>query len=164
MRTAVLVLLTLLVQRALGLPAVHPWASEILLPVVWVVAPAMLHHGRQRVFLGLAVGLAWDLMLEEVVGPGGVSWSAAAWAVGSVSAVVADRSPRAWIAMGALGAIIIVGMRQLTFLPLGLESGFTWWHLLRTTLLTAGWCGLVGWILALDLPARWRRHRARVLR
>jgi hypothetical protein len=66
--------------------------------------------------------------------------------------------------MGALGAAVALVVRQVTYLPLGLESGFSWWHLARTTLLTAGWCGLVGWVLNLDLPARWRRHRARVLR
>jgi hypothetical protein len=29
--------------------------------------------------------------------------------------------------------------------------------------LTALWCGLVGTVLALDLPARWRAYRVRKL-
>jgi len=164
MRSALLVLLTLLVQRVLGFPELHPWAAEVLVPMVWVVGPPLLQHGRQRVYLWLWIGLVWDLLLEDVVGPGGVAWSAATWAVSSVSMVVADRTPRAWMAMGALGTLAFLVMQQVTFLPLGLETGFTWWHLLLRTSLTAAWCGLVGWILALDLPARWRRHRARVLR
>ena len=164
MKTAALVLLTFLVQRALGFPFLHHWAAEVLVPMVWVVCPPLLEHGTRRGYFGLCVGLVWDLLLEDVVGPGGVAWSAAALVVGSVSAVVADRSPRAWCAMGALGALTVLVVRQLAYWPLGLETGFTWWLFVRTTLFTAAWCGLVGWVLALDLPARWRRHRARVLR
>jgi hypothetical protein len=162
--TTLLVLVTLLVQRALGWPALPGWIAATLLPVVWVVGPALSRPERRWSYLPLWMGIGWDLLLEPVVGPGGIAWTAAAVVTGGVAAVVADRSPRAWFAFGGLGAVVVLLVRYLALLPLGLATPLSWLQLLISAGLTASWCGLVGWILALDLPARWRRHRARVLR
>ena len=55
-------------------------------------------------------------------------------------------------------------VRHLALLPLGLATGLTWEYLLKSVALTSLWCGLVGWIIALDLGVRWRGSRARKLR
>ncbi len=49
-------------------------------------------------------------------------------------------------------------------IPLGLDTELTGRYLLLSIVLTSLWCGLVGWIIALDLPTRWITHRARRLR
>jgi len=164
MKTIFLVALTLIVQVALGWPESPGWLSAILLPMVFVVGPPLLLEERRWPHFALALGLAWDLVLEPVVGPGAIAWSAGAVAVSAVVPLVADRSPRAWLAFGALGAAIMIVVRNLALVPLGLAADLTWGYLLLSVLLTSLWCGLVGWVIALDLPARWRSHRARTLR
>jgi hypothetical protein len=132
--------------------------------MVFVVVPPLLREERRWPHTALALGLAWDVVLEPVVGPGAIAWSAAAVAVGAVVPLVADRSARAWLASGAFGALVFVLVRHLARLPLGLPSDFSWRWLLSAMVLTALWCGAVGWSIALDLPTRWRTHRARKLR
>jgi hypothetical protein len=164
MKTVVLVVLSLVVQAALGWPDAPVWLSAVLVPMVFVVGPPLLLEERRWPHFALALGLAWDLALEPVVGPGAIAWSAAAVTVGFVVPLVADRSPRAWFAFGALGASMMIVVRHLALWPLGLSSGWSWRYLLISVVLTSLWCGLVGSVLALDLPARWRSHRLRKLR
>ncbi len=163
MTIATLVVLTLVAQRVLGAPGMPPWLTGLLLPMVWVVAPRIRTPLSGFPVAALALGLGWDLLLEQVIGPGGIAWSAAALAVGAAAAVVADRSPVAWFGLGALGALVMLGMRSFALLLLGLTPPLNALILVRSALLTGAWVGLVGWILTLDLPARWRRHRARRL-
>lgn len=164
MKLAILAALSLVVQVALGWPAAPPWLSAILLPTVFIIAPSLLLAERRWPHFALVLGLAWDLMLEPVVGPGAIAWSAAAVMVSLVAPLVADRSTRAWLAFGALGALLMILVRHLALLPLGLATSLTWDYLLTSVALTSLWCGLVGWIIALDLPIRWRGYRARKLR
>jgi hypothetical protein len=159
-----LILLTLLGQRLLGWPGLHPWASELLLPMVWVVGPAMTEKTWRSALPGLWLGLALDIALGRVVGPGGIAWSAAGLVVRAVGGVLADRSARAWLLLGALGSLLAVLVGALAELPLGILSPFGWAHVARGAALTSAWCGLVGWLRGRDLPARWRRYRARRLR
>lgn len=162
---ALLVVLTMAVQVALTAPGSPVWAAEVLLPMVWIVGPAMRLHSPRWSYLALALGLGWDLVLGEVViGPGGIAWSAAALATFSAAGIVADRSPRAWFGLGAAGALVFLSVRYLALLPLGLATPIPWSTLVRSPLLTGAWCGLVGVVLALDLPARYRQRRARKLR
>jgi hypothetical protein len=160
----VLIVVTLALQRILGLPGLPPIASELLLPMVWLVAPALAEKNWRSSLPGLWLGLGWDLVIEPVVGPGAIAWSAAGLAVRSVGSVLAVRSARAWFLLGAVGGTVVALIRPLAELPLGLETPFGWTHVLRSALLTAAWCGLAGWFLTLDLPGRWRRNRARRLR
>jgi hypothetical protein len=165
MVVALLVVLTLAAQVALTTPGSPAWGTEILLPMVWIVGPAMRLHGPRWTYLALALGVGWDLVLREVViGPGGIAWSATALVAFATAGIVADRSPRAWFALGAGGSLVFLSVRYLTLLPLGLATPVPWPTLVRSPLLTGAWCALVGLLLALDLPARYRRWRARKLR
>ena len=164
MKVFLVVILSLLVQRSLGWPGLPSWTGEILVPMAFIVALPMLHTRRRWPLAGLLVGLGWDLLMEGVIGPGGIAWSAASLALGAAADVVADRKARAWAAAGAFGALVVEVMRYLSLLPLGFTTALTLPHLLRTMLFTGMWCGLVGWIYLLDLPARWRDYRSRTLR
>lgn len=164
LRLIIPVLLTLLVQRMLGVPGLPPWTAEILLPTVWIVAAALLVRDRGWPYAAMVLGLFWDLLLEPVVGPGGIAWSAAALALYALAGVVADRSAKAWAGFGAVGAAVIFVMHHIALLPLGLAPSFSAMHLVRTVLLTSVWCGLVKIVILLDLPAQWREYRVRKLR
>jgi hypothetical protein len=159
-----LVALSLVGQRLLGVPGLPPWAGELLLPMALLVHPALASRPWRAVMPGLWIGLAWDAALEPVVGPGGIAWCAAALTVRAVGGLLADRSTRVWGALGGLGALVVVLGRAAAELPLGELTTFGVDHLLRSVALTAAWCGLVGWVLGLDLPRRWRHHRSRRLR
>jgi hypothetical protein len=164
MKAALLAAAALVLQRALGWPGMPSWAGLVVLPMVFVVGPSLLRYDRRWTLLAIVLGLGWDLMLEPVVGPGGIAWSAAALALSALAGIVADRSPKAWFAFGAASTSTVPGVQSLALLPLGLTSPVDWRLLLLTTLATAVWCGVVGWMRALDVPARWRSYRARTLR
>jgi hypothetical protein len=164
MKTALLIGLALVFQVGLGWPSSPTWMSSLILPMVFVVGPPLLVKERRWPHFAIALGLAWDLVLEPVVGPGAIAWSAAAVVVSIVVPLVADRSPRAWLVFGALGTVLLIVVRHLATMPLGLPSDLTLRYLTTSTLLTSLWCGLVGWIIALDLPTRWTAYRARKLR
>jgi len=164
MKATLLIALTLVAQVALGWPGSPTWLAAIILPMVFVVGAPLLLTERRWPHFALALGLAWDLVLEPVVGPGAIAWSASAVALSFVVPLVADRSPRAWLAFGALGTGLMIVVRHLALIPLGLSTELTWHYFLLSVVLTSLWCGLVGWIIALDLPARWISHRARKLR
>ncbi len=159
-----LAVVTLVLQRLLGIPGVPPWCGEAVVPMVLLVGSTLSHSEQRTVWGALLLGLAWDVTLEPVVGPGGISWTASALALQGLAAVLADRSPRAWVAGGVVGVVVLVVARELALLPLGLGSWSGWLAVARGALLTGLWCGAVGCVLALDLPARWKRHRARRLR
>ncbi len=55
----------------------------------------------------------------------------------------------------------MIVVRHLALMPLGLPTELTWRYLLLSVVLTSLWCGLVGWIIALDLPTRWRSRTER---
>jgi hypothetical protein len=132
--------------------------------MVLLVAAALLQHGSRWTQLAIPLGLGWDLLLEPVVGPGGIAWSAAALALSGLAGVVADRSPKAWFAFGAAGTVVMVLTRAASLVPLGLWSPIQWSPLLINLLATAALCGLVGWLRMQDLGSRWRGYRARKLR
>ncbi len=155
---------TVLLQRALGWPGIPGWLCLAVLPMVWIVGPALLQYDRRWTQLAILLGLAWDLLLEPVVGPGGVAWSAAALALSGLAGIVADRSTKAWFVFGAAGTVVLLLVRAAVLMPLGLGEPLNWRQLLLSTLLTALWCGLVGWVRALDVGARWSSWRARRLR
>jgi len=162
-KLAAAVTATLLVQRLLGAPGIPPWLSLALLPMVWLVAPPMLHRRDNPLVLGLLTGLGWDLLLEPVIGPGGIAWSGTALVVVWVAGRIADRSPKAWGAIGTLGALVVTGLDHLAALPLGgaaLPSPVT---VALQALATGLWCSLAGWLVTADLPVRWRRFRTRRL-
>ena len=164
MKIALLAVATLIVQRALGWPGMPPWTGLVTLPMVLLVAAALLQHGSRWTQLAIPLGLAWDLLLEPVVGPGGIAWSSAALALSGLAGVVADRSPKAWFAFGAAGTAVMLLTRAATLVPLGLGEPIQWSPLLINLLTTAALCGLVGWLRTQDLPTRWRSYRARKLR
>jgi hypothetical protein len=154
----------LVAQRMLGWPGLPSWAVLPMLPMAIVVGIALTTHDRRWPIHALLLGLVWDLMLESVIGPGGIAWSAAGLVLAFAASVVADRSSRAWFAGGAVGASTVIVARQLALLPLGLATRITAGPAILTVLATAVWCGFVGWLIALDLPSQWQRYRARRLR
>jgi hypothetical protein len=158
------VLLTLLAQRLLGMPGLPPWTAEIILPAVWLVVAAFSRKERSWPYEALALGLAWDVLFEPVIGPGGIAWSASCLFLYAIAGVVADRTPKAWIGFGIVGVSIVLIVQKLVLLPLGFELSFSFAHWTRSIVLTGAWCGLVGVVLALDIPGQWRTYRARKLR
>jgi hypothetical protein len=164
MKIGIFVVLSLIVQRCLGWPGVPGWAGDVFIPMACLVTPAMLFHTTRWPLLGFGIGLGWDLVMGLVIGPSGIAWSAAALFIGGLTGVVADRSPRMWAAFGALGAMSVVIFQFIALLPLGLAPPISFVSVLKVGLLTGLWCGLVGWIISLNLATRWLRYRVRTLR
>jgi hypothetical protein len=132
--------------------------------VAWIAGTALTTSGRRLVWTSLVIGLGWDVLMEPVVGPGGIAWSAAALALLRLAAIVADRSSKAWFAFGAVGGGLVLVCQRLALLPLGMNPGWGWADLGLSVVATGAWCWVVGFTLQLDLPARWRAWRARKLR
>jgi hypothetical protein len=158
------VLLTIFVQRFLGMPGLPGWSADIVLPMVWVVAAALMRSERRWPLEALILGLVWDAVLEPVIGPGGIAWSATALTANGFASLVADRSAKAWAGLGGLGVVVMVLTREIALLPLGFDFSLALPHCLRTVVLTSAWCGLVGLAIKLDIPRRFRTLRARRLR
>jgi hypothetical protein len=163
-RVFLLAAAALVLQRILGLPGLPAWAPEILLPMALIVGSTLRSTERRWPFDALLLGLFWDLMLEPVVGPGGIAWTATSLCLIAMGGFVADRSAKSWAAFGAVGALVLTTAYHLALVPLGLASSLTLSSLLRTAALTGLWSGLVGVVLALDLPKQWRAYRVRKLR
>jgi len=163
-KVIVLAVLTLVAQRALGAPCLPIWPSEIILPTVLIVAASLRSREWHWPYGALLLGLGWDVLIEPVVGPGGIAWTAAALCLHALASFVADRSAKAWAAFGAVGSLVITVVHAVALLPLGLGTSMTVPHLVRTTILSGAWCGLVSIVLALDIPNRWRAYRVRKLR
>lgn len=159
-----LTIVTLVVQRAFGMPGMPKVLSLILLPMVWIVALSMLRKERHWPYEALILGLVWDLLFGPVVGPGGISWTATCLGLYALAAVVADRSPKAWAAFGGVGAVVVILVQRLAEAPLGLSTSLTLEHVIWSSLLTGLWCGVAGTALALDFGKRWRAYRVRKLR
>ncbi len=164
MKTAALALLALFAQRLLGLPGLPSWSSEILLPMALIVAMSLKRRERRWPYEALLLGLGWDAVLEPVVGPGGIAWSAAALCLSAASRLVADRSPRAWVGFGAVGTVVVLVVQRLALLPLGLGTSWNLPSMIRIVLFTALWCGVIGAVSTLDLQKHWHAYRARKLR
>ena len=164
MKTAALALLALFAQRLLGIPGLPSWSSEVLLPMALIVAMSLKRRERRWPYEALLLGLGWDAVLEPVVGPGGIAWSAAALCLSAASRLVADPSPRAWVGFGAVGTVVVLVVLRMAMLPLGLGTSWNLPSMIRTVLFTALWCGVVGAISTLDLQKHWHAYRARKLR
>jgi hypothetical protein len=164
MKWGLLLIGSFIAQRLLGLPGLPAWGTGLLVPAVWLVAVATRTERPSPLLVGLVIGAAWDVVMEPLLGPGAIAWSAAALATVWTASWVADRSPRMWAALGALTAIIVHLVHELALLPLGVATPLRWWTVAVSALLTAAWCGLVGWLLTLDLAARWAFYRHRRLR
>ena len=163
-KIALLAAATLVIQRALGMPGMPAWSSHVILPMIWIVAPSLLRKERRWPYEALLLGLAWDLLFGPVIGPGGIAWTAACWSLYGLASVVADRSPRAWVAFGAVGAVVVVLVRRLALMPLDLATSLTVPSLMWSAVLTGLWCGVVGTALAFDVAKHWRAYRVRKLR
>lgn len=164
MTTGVLVVLSFVVQRLLAQPGLPELAAGLWVPVVWLVWPPLREDRIWPLWALVALGLCWDVLMEPVVGPGGVSWSAAGLAVGWAARRIAARSPVAWAGAGALAAAVILSVRWLCLLPLGLHLPPTWPAAGRVVLLAALLCAAVGAVAGVDVPEAWRRFRRRRLR
>lgn len=163
-KIAVLVAVTLVLQRVLGMPGMPAWFGHLILPMIWIVAASLVRKERHWPYEALLLGLAWDLLFGPVVGPGGIAWTAACLSLYGLASVVADRSPRAWAAFGAVGTVVVILVQRLAVMPLGLASFLTFGQLAWSALLTGLWCGFVGTVLALDLGKHWRAYQVRKLR
>lgn len=163
-KIAILAAVTLIGQRAFGLPGLPAWLEHIILPMVWIVAASLLRKERHWPYEALLLGLAWDLLFCPVIGPGGIAWTAACLSLYGLASVVADRSPRAWLAFGAVGTLVVILVQRLALMPLGLATSLTLRDLMWSVLLTGLWCGLVGTALAFDFGKHWRAYRVRKLR
>ena len=166
MRALITVLagVTLVLQRVLGMPGMPAWFGYLMLPMIWIVAASLARKERHWPYEALLLGLAWDLLLGPVVGPGGIAWTAACLSLYGLASVVADRSPRAWAAFGAVGAVVVILVQRLALMPLGLANFLTISQLALSAVLTGLWCGFVGAVLALDLGKHWRAYHVRKLR
>ncbi len=159
-----LILATFGAQAMLAVPGAPAWAGSILLPLVWLVWLGMQTDERHPFLVAIVLGLGWDVLFEPVIGPGGIAFSASVLVLMWLARHVADRSPLAWGGAGAAAAAVVLVVRHIALAPLGLAGHLVTFAVLRSLMLTAGWCLAVGWVLAADLPGRWRRLRARKLR
>lgn len=164
MKEAAVVVVMLVAQRVLGAPGLPQWLGDLWLPVVWLVGPVMVHDRPWPFPAVLALGLAWDVTLEPVVGPGAVAWSAGALVVAWLGSLIAHRGPATWLTFGAIGALVVLWVRQLALWPLGMALTLGWAFQVRVVVLSGLWCGLVGVGLTLDVTGWWHRRRRRVLR
>ena len=164
MKTAILIVLTLVAQRMLVLPGMPSWGAVVLLPAAWVVGFSLDRKYEHPFLFGVALGLAMDLLLQPLVGPGGIAWSLASLVARWAAARVAARSPLTWAGMGALVAALVPLGRSLAEAPFGVAAAPIPQNFLAGVALTSLWCGLVGWALSLNVPERWRRMRTRKLR
>jgi cell shape-determining protein MreD len=164
LKIAFLAALTLLAQRILGMPGMPAWLSLLIVPMVWIVAASLVRKERYWPYEALLLGLVWDLLFGPVLGPGGIAWTAACLSLYGLASLVADRSPRAWAAFGAVGTLVMILVTRLAVMPLGLTTTLTLRNLTWSILLTGLWCGCVGTILELDLGEHWRAYRVRKLR
>jgi len=164
LKTLVLVAVTLAAQRLFGHPQALPYAAALLLPMPWVIGPPLLDLERRWYWLAFGVGLSWDLLFEPVIGTGAISWSVPALCAWFGASVIAERRTRAWFVYGIGGTLVFWLVRSICFFPLDLPVAPTWAWIGASALLTGIWCAAVHAVLALDLAARWRRHRARRLR
>ena len=163
-KIAILAAVTLALQRVLGMPGMPAWFGHLILPMIWLVAASLVRKERHWPYEALLLGLAWDLLFGPVIGPGGIAWTAACLSLYGLASVVADRSPRAWAAFGAVGAVVVILVQRLAVMPLGLASFLTLSQLAWSALLTGLWCGFVGTLLALDLGKYLRAYQVRKLR
>jgi hypothetical protein len=163
-RLIVLLVATMIGQRLLGSPALPAWCAEIQLLVVWLVAASLTSNARRWIYWAAVLGICWDLLVQPVIGPGGVAWSAAALTLSILAVIVADRTFKAWAIFGAVAAAVVITIHALAILPLGFEPSLTAVRLLRTAALSGLWCGAVGAVLAADFPKYWRAYRLRRLR
>ncbi len=164
MKILLLVILTFLGQRVLGHPGSPAGLTDLWLPLVWLVWPP-LKTDHPWPFWGLvALGLAWDLAMEPTIGPGGIAWSAGGIAVAAMARRVADRSPVAWGAAGALAAAVVLVIRHLALVPLGIARPWLWLPAVRTIAFAAIYCASVVAITSLDVKGLWRRVQRRRLR
>jgi hypothetical protein len=164
LKIAVLAAVSLIIQRALGMPGMPAWLSFFILPMVFVVAASLLRKERRWPYEALLLGLAWDLLFGPLVGPGGIAWTAACLSMYGLASVVADRSPRAWAVFGAVGTLVVILVQRAAVMPFGLATSLTVQHLMWSVLLTGLWCGFAGTVLAFDLGKHWRAYRVRKLR
>jgi hypothetical protein len=155
---------TLLAQRVLGLPGTPTWLGTLIVPMVLIVAASLIRKERYWPYEALLLGLAWDLLFGPVLGPGGIAWTAACLSLYGLASVVADRSPRAWAAFGAVGALVMILVQRLAMVPLGLATSLTLRNLMMSVVLTGLWCGFVGIVRSFDLVKHWRAYRVRKLR
>ena len=155
---------TLLAQRTLGLPGMPAWLGTVIVPMALIVAASLLRKERYWPYEALLLGLTWDLLFGPVLGPGGIAWTASCLSLYALAAVVADRSPRAWAAFGAVGTLVLIPVQQLAMMPLGLATSLTIQDLMMSVLLTALWCGIAGLVWSFDLVKHWRAYRVRKLR
>ena len=163
-KIAILAAVTLALQRVLGMPGMPAWFGHLILPMIWLVAASLVRKERHWPYEALLLGLAWDLLFGPVIGPGGIAWTAACLSLYGLASVVADRSPRAWAAFGAVGAVVVILVQRLAVMPLGLASFLTLSQLAWSAILTGLWCGFVGTLLALDLGKYLRAYQVRKLR
>lgn len=164
LRIFALVIVTLATQRLLGHPQTWPLATALLLPMPWIIGPPLQELDRRWYWLSFGIGFGWDLLFEPVIGVGIIAWSAPALITWVGSFVVAERRTRAWFVFGAGGTVVFWLIRFVCYIPLDLPGTPTWSWIGASALLTGVWCASVHGVLALDLPTRWRRRRARRLR
>lgn len=155
---------TLVLQRVLGMPGMPAWFGCLMLPMIFIVALSLTRKERHWPYEALLLGLTWDLLFGPVVGPGGIAWTAACLGLYGLASVVADRSPKAWAALGAVGAVVVILVQRLALMPLGLAGFFSFSQLALSAALTGLWCGFIGMVLALDLGKHWRAYHVRKLR
>jgi len=154
---------TFVAQRLLGAPGLPWWTAAPLLPAVWLIVPTVRTERASPLAIGLAVGLTWDLVMEPVIGPGGIAWSAAALVVAWIAARFGDRSPKMWGLFGLIAAAVIVVVRHFALALVGGAPAVAEEAIAARIVLTAAWCWLVAAVAAADLPTRWRKFRRRRL-
>lgn len=164
LKIAVFAAFSLILQRVLGMPGMPVWFGHLILPMIWIVAASLVRKERHWPYEALLLGLAWDLLFGPVIGPGGIAWTATCLSLYGLASVVADRSPRAWAAFGAVGAVVVILVQRLALMPLGLASFLTFSQLVWSAILTGLWCGFVGTVLGFDLGKHWRAYQVRKLR
>jgi len=157
-------LLTILAEALLRLPATPSCCSLLLLSLSWVLVPPMIGLKDRWFLLSFLIGFAWDLLFAPIFGPGMIAWSMAAGIIWFSISVLSGRGLGIWMFLASLASLVFSASQDLSFLLIGLPLPYS----LRDSLLAAALNGLfgfsVGVIATSDFRARHRRRRTSRLR
>jgi rod shape-determining protein MreD len=158
MRTAIGLAVAILFQVALH--AAHVWwVLAACQPLLLVVVYQARHHlPIHTAWMGLAAGLATDVLSERIIGPGGIAGAIAGALVATTLRRFEMEGPLFWI----VGSLVAASASELAWVGLLLTLGAQPEHGLLGVLATVATTAAGGFVVAAgERVARWWRSPER---